>query len=61
MEVCTVCGAFLVINDTSKRLDAHMEGKQHSGYKQIREAYEEWKVTTLMPAQGTSNLVPGDS
>ncbi len=43
MEVCVVCGAFLVINDTSGRLSAHMEGKQHQGYKKIREAYAEWK------------------
>ncbi|KAK9761789.1 splicing factor, partial [Basidiobolus ranarum] len=42
MEVCDVCGSFLVTNDTSKRLDAHMEGKQHTGYAKIREALEEY-------------------
>ncbi|KAJ1678993.1 splicing factor, partial [Spiromyces aspiralis] len=31
LEVCDVCGALLVPNDASKRLDAHIEGKQHQG------------------------------
>ncbi|CAG8619436.1 10175_t:CDS:2 [Paraglomus occultum] len=43
MLVCDVCGAFLVTNDTSNRLEAHWSGKQHTGYKQIRETLEEWK------------------
>jgi len=43
MEVCEVCGAILVVNDSSQRLDAHLQGKQHSGYKRIREALEQNK------------------
>ncbi|CAJ0747629.1 16705_t:CDS:2, partial [Entrophospora sp. SA101] len=43
MLVCDVCGAFLVTNDTSNRMDAHLQGKQHKGYKQIRETLQEWK------------------
>ncbi|KAF9997686.1 Luc7-like protein 3, partial [Entomortierella chlamydospora] len=43
MEVCHVCGAFLVMNDTSNRLDAHLQGKQHTGYQKIHETYEEMK------------------
>ncbi|CAG8451351.1 6706_t:CDS:2 [Ambispora leptoticha] len=43
MLVCDVCGAFLVTNDTSNRLEAHWSGKQHTGYKQIRETLQEWK------------------
>ncbi|GET01919.1 luc7-like protein 3 [Rhizophagus clarus] len=43
MLVCEVCGAFLVTNDTSNRMDAHLQGKQHTGYKQIRETLHEWK------------------
>lgn len=43
MEVCEVCGAILVVNDCSQRLDAHLQGKQHSGYKKIREALEQNK------------------
>ncbi|RKP36366.1 hypothetical protein BJ085DRAFT_5585, partial [Dimargaris cristalligena] len=41
MEVCSVCGGFLVTGDDSSRLDAHNEGKQHRGYLKIREAYED--------------------
>jgi len=44
MLVCEVCGAFLVTNDTSNRMDAHLQGKQHTGYKQIRETLHDWKV-----------------
>ncbi|KAF9153869.1 Luc7-like protein 3 [Linnemannia schmuckeri] len=43
MEVCHVCGAFLVMNDTSNRLDSHLQGKQHTGYQKIHETYEEMK------------------
>ncbi|KAG0235853.1 Luc7-like protein 3 [Actinomortierella wolfii] len=43
MEVCHVCGAFLVMNDTSNRLDAHLQGKQHTGYQKIQETYEAMK------------------
>ncbi|PVU92135.1 hypothetical protein BB559_003827 [Furculomyces boomerangus] len=43
LEVCDVCGAFLVPDDDTRRLDAHIEGKQHQGYLKIREALEEFK------------------
>ncbi|KAJ2725928.1 splicing factor [Coemansia sp. Benny D115] len=43
LEVCEVCGAFLVPNDAAKRLDAHKEGKQHQGYIRIQRALEEYK------------------
>ncbi|ORX50626.1 LUC7-domain-containing protein [Piromyces finnis] len=48
MEVCEVCGAILVVNDCSQRLDAHLQGKQHSGYKRIREALEQNKVNSFI-------------
>eukprot|EP00116_Pleurobrachia_bachei_P008180 sb/3468442/ len=43
MEVCTTCGAFLVVNDTQTRVDAHLAGKQHVGYTLIRETIKEIK------------------
>ncbi|KAI9244066.1 hypothetical protein BY458DRAFT_495271 [Sporodiniella umbellata] len=43
MEVCDVCGAFLVTHDSSDRLDAHYKGKQHQGYLKIRDTIEEMK------------------
>ena len=45
MEVCPVCGAFLVVNDTQTRVDAHLSGKQHVGYALIRDAIKELKVS----------------
>ncbi|CDS11915.1 hypothetical protein LRAMOSA04111 [Lichtheimia ramosa] len=43
MEVCQVCGAFLVTNDSSDRLEAHYQGKQHQGYLKIRETLDQIK------------------
>lgn len=40
MEVCDVCGALLVPGDEQKRLDAHIQGKMHTGYLRIRKALE---------------------
>lgn len=42
MEVCTVCGALLVVGDAQQRVDEHIMGKQHSGYARIR-AYVDGK------------------
>jgi len=47
MEVCQTCGAFLVVGDTQKRTDSHIEGKQHSGYDTIRKTAEEFRVSFL--------------
>jgi len=43
MRVCEVCGAFLVVGDTDKRLQSHMEGKQHLGYERIRKTLHDLK------------------
>ncbi|KAG0188196.1 Luc7-like protein 3 [Apophysomyces sp. BC1034] len=48
MEVCQVCGAFLVTNDSSDRLEAHYQGKQHQGYLKIRDTLEQMKQTRPM-------------
>jgi hypothetical protein len=42
MEVCEVCGAFLVMNESSMRIEAHNDGKQHKGYQLIRETLAEY-------------------
>ncbi|CAG8759470.1 986_t:CDS:2 [Cetraspora pellucida] len=54
MLVCEVCGAFLVTNDTSNRMDAHLQGKQHTGYKQIRETLHEWKQSRVYSSRDSS-------
>ncbi|CAI7988996.1 Luc7-like protein 3 [Geodia barretti] len=44
MELCDVCGSFLVIGDSQSRVDAHLLGKQHLGYARIRAAISELKT-----------------
>lgn len=31
MEVCEVCGAFLIVGDAQQRIEDHLTGKQHLG------------------------------
>jgi hypothetical protein len=45
MEVCTICGAFLVTGDAPDRLDSHFSGKQHQGYQKIRDTLEKMQVS----------------
>lgn len=45
MELCDVCGSFLVIGDTQCRVDAHLLGKQHMGFARIRAAITELRVS----------------
>jgi len=60
MKVCEVCGAFLVVGDTDKRVASHMEGKQHVGYALIRNTLSDYKKThredepSLRPAERES-------
>lgn len=41
MEVCEVCGAFLIVGDAQQRIEDHLSGKQHIGYSKLRTAVEE--------------------
>ncbi|KRT78654.1 hypothetical protein AMK59_7105 [Oryctes borbonicus] len=41
MEVCEVCGAFLIVGDAQQRIDDHLMGKQHVGYAKLKIAIEE--------------------
>eukprot|EP00731_Ephydatia_muelleri_P023567 Em0015g1150a len=43
MELCDVCGSFLVIGDVQLRVDAHLLGKQHLGFARIRATIAELK------------------
>ncbi|KAL4648168.1 luc7-like protein 3 [Arapaima gigas] len=43
MEVCEVCGAFLIVGDAQSRVDDHLMGKQHMGYAKIKTTVEELK------------------
>ena len=44
MEVCDVCGSFLIVNDAQSRIEEHNSGKQHMGYSKLRSALENLKV-----------------
>lgn len=41
MEVCDVCGAFLIVNDVQQRVEDHLMGKQHVGYGKLKAALDE--------------------
>uniref|UniRef100_A0A915JVQ5 Luc7-like protein 3 n=1 Tax=Romanomermis culicivorax TaxID=13658 RepID=A0A915JVQ5_ROMCU len=41
MEVCDICGCFLVMNDAQHRLDEHFTGKQHLGFAKIKVTVDE--------------------
>ncbi|KYO31067.1 luc7-like protein 3 isoform D [Alligator mississippiensis] len=43
MEVCEVCGAFLIVGDAQSRVDDHLMGKQHMGYAKIKATVEDLK------------------
>jgi hypothetical protein len=44
MEVCEVCGSFLIVNDAQSRVEEHISGKQHQGYAKLRSALEDIRV-----------------
>ncbi|GBG82939.1 hypothetical protein CBR_g36466 [Chara braunii] len=49
LRVCDVCGAFLSIYDSDRRLADHFGGKLHLGYFQIREKLQEIREERLKP------------
>ncbi|KAH7432103.1 hypothetical protein KP509_07G008600 [Ceratopteris richardii] len=44
LRVCDICGAFLSVYDSDRRLADHFGGKLHLGYIQIREKLEDLKA-----------------
>lgn len=44
MEICEVCGAFLIVGDAQQRIDDHLMGKQHMGYARLKASVEEMTV-----------------
>ncbi|GAA6027064.1 hypothetical protein JCM8097_006082 [Rhodosporidiobolus ruineniae] len=49
LRVCDICGAYLSILDSDRRLADHFGGKMHLGYHQLRELMEEWKARGPLP------------
>lgn len=56
MEVCEVCGAFLIIGDAQTRVDDHLQGKQHMGYAKIKSTIEELKVSLALRLDSVTTL-----
>ena len=44
MQVCEICGAFLILSDAQQRIDDHLTGKQHLGYARLRQVVDEMRV-----------------
>ncbi|CAG7723407.1 unnamed protein product [Allacma fusca] len=43
MQVCEVCGSYLIIGEAQHRLDDHIMGKQHVGFAMLRKNLEDIK------------------
>ena len=57
MEVCEVCGAFLIVGDAQQRIDDHLTGKQHVGFAKLRQAIQEIRdVSTNTPGTPRSDI-----
>jgi hypothetical protein len=48
MELCEICGSFLVSDDVLERTQSHLTGKQHIGYGLVRDFLAECKVKSLL-------------
>ncbi|KAH0462815.1 hypothetical protein IEQ34_010390 [Dendrobium chrysotoxum] len=55
LRVCDICGAFLSVYDSDRRLADHFGGKLHLGYMQIREKLTELQVS---PSSVNAGQVP---
>ncbi|XP_071713823.1 U1 snRNP-associated protein usp106-like [Rutidosis leptorrhynchoides] len=55
LRVCDICGAFLSVYDSDRRLADHFGGKLHLGYMQIRE-----KLADLMEERNNKRKAPED-
>ncbi|XP_065874547.1 uncharacterized protein [Euphorbia lathyris] len=52
LRVCDICGAFLSVYDSDRRLADHFGGKLHLGYMQIREKLAELQEERTKPRRG---------
>lgn len=47
LRVCEICGAYLSVYDSDRRLTDHLGGKLHLGYMAIRDRLKELKVIQI--------------
>uniref|UniRef100_A0A914VYA6 LUC7-like protein n=1 Tax=Plectus sambesii TaxID=2011161 RepID=A0A914VYA6_9BILA len=57
MEVCKICGCFLIVNDAQQRIDEHFLGKQHVGFAKIKATMEEFEVWHLYSGIAKTELL----
>ncbi|KAJ4844003.1 hypothetical protein Tsubulata_010775 [Turnera subulata] len=60
LRVCDICGAFLSVYDSDRRLADHFGGKLHLGYMQIREKIADLKVLIILMSLWIGILGLGD-
>ncbi|XP_047142795.1 luc7-like protein 3 [Hydra vulgaris] len=60
MEVCEVCGAFLIVGDAQSRVDDHLQGKQHMGYARIKSTLEDMKEKPWLKKKKERDLARKD-
>ncbi|BGP13892.1 hypothetical protein JCM10213_002532 [Rhodosporidiobolus nylandii] len=61
LRVCDICGAYLSILDSDRRLADHFGGKMHLGYHQLRELMEEWRTRGPLPTAPLPAVNPNPS
>ncbi|KAI5476253.1 RNA-binding protein Luc7-like 2 [Pseudohyphozyma bogoriensis] len=49
LRVCDICGAYLSVLDSDRRLADHFGGKMHLGYLQLRTMMDEWRTRGPLP------------
>ncbi|KHN29257.1 Putative RNA-binding protein Luc7-like 1 [Glycine soja] len=59
LRVCDICGAFLSVYDSDRRLADHFGGKLHLGYMQIREKLAELQCMTIRQKERTKETDGG--
>jgi len=58
LRVCDVCGAYLSVLDSDRRLADHFGGKMHLGYHELRKMLEEFKKTRMEAPKQSAPMQP---
>jgi len=63
LRVCDVCGAYLSVLDSDRRLADHFGGKMHLGYHELRKMLEEFgkRKATVPGTRPASSMPPPDA
>ncbi|KAK4053007.1 splicing factor [Microbotryomycetes sp. JL201] len=61
LRVCEICGAYLSVLDSDRRLADHFGGKMHLGYHQLRTYIDEWRARGPLPVGDAPRPAGGPS